>query len=62
MLEKSDTNTRESRSMRLADTVGKLYFGIAELQLYTGKAFVYKNDLEPETVGRLCPWNEILTG
>lgn len=62
MLEKSDTNTRESRSMRLADTVGKLYFGIAELQLYTGKAFVYKNDLEPETVGRLCPWNEMLTG
>lgn len=46
--------------LRLTDTIGKLYFSIAEVDLIDGTAFVFKNAPQPELADKRLPWIRIM--
>ena len=47
-------------ALKLADTIGKLYYSIIEIDLFSGQAWIFKNDLYPENTGKALPWKKVL--
>lgn len=47
-------------ALKLADTIGKLYYSIIEIELLSGQAWIFKNEPHLDDAGKASSWERLL--